>query len=168
MTPQQAASALNKFRQELPYLVGTEIVNFILDNWDKQGFQGGSFQKWEPRKGNSRSGGAILVGKQSGRLRRSQKFRVLPGSKVEGGSDLDYAAIHNKGGRLKVKVTEKSRRFFWAMHYKTGDEMWKWMALTKKTYMTITIPKRQFIGPSPVLDRMIEQMIEKRLKRILG
>ncbi|MEQ9023500.1 MAG: phage virion morphogenesis protein, partial [Pseudomonadales bacterium] len=110
---------------------------------------------------------AILVGKQSGRLRRSQKFKTIPGGKVEAGSDLDYAGIHNKGGQLKVKVTAKSRRFFWAMWYQTKNDMWKAMALTKKRYMTITIPKRQFIGPSPVLDKMIETMIDKRLKRIL-
>jgi hypothetical protein len=43
-------------------------------------------------------------------------------------------------------ITLKMRRFFWAKWYETGLDMWKGLALTKKT--EITYKKRAFIGPA--------------------
>lgn len=171
MTPAQTARRLNEFRRDLPLLVGNEVVNFALDNWDKQGWQGATFKPWPQRKSppsGGSGGGSILVGKQSGRLRRSQRITRRTARHVEVGSELEYAGIHNEGGQIRVTVTAKSRRFFWAMYYQTGNDMWKGMALTKKTQLTITMPERRFIGESPVLDEMIRTVIENRLQKILS
>jgi len=166
MTPEQAAKNLDDLRRNAPTLVGNEIVNFALDNWDNQGFKDSGITPWESRK-DKRQTQAILVGKQSGRLRRSIRITRKSGSAVQAGSDLEYAAIHNTGGRITVSVTPKSRKFFWAMHYATGLEHWKYMALTKKKTLQIHIPKRQYIGNSVELDRRIKVVIEHALKRAL-
>ena len=38
-----------------------EMINFIMSNFEKQGFTDVSFVPWEPRKGGSDPGRAILV-----------------------------------------------------------------------------------------------------------
>lgn len=44
------------------------------------------------------------------------------------------------------------------MYKKTGEEVWKYIALTKKENITIRIPKRQYIGTSYALDIKIDQL----------
>ena len=44
----------------------------------------------------------------------------------------------------------------------TEAEFWKWMAL-KKEGSTIKIPKRQFIGASPEVEKAVREIIEKNL-----
>lgn len=63
---------------------------------------------------------------------------------------LPYAAIHEYGGTIKVPITRKMRRFFWAMWYASGDEKWMGMALTRQRSFTIHIPARPYMGPAIV------------------
>lgn len=53
-----------------------------------------------------------------------------------------YGAVHEFGGTFKV--TDKQRRFFWAKHYETKEDMWKALALSK----TYTIPARPYLRPA--------------------
>lgn len=46
--------------------------------------------------------------------------------------------------------------------------MWKRLALTKKTKLTIRIPQRQFLGPSNTLTRQIIDKGEKELYKIIA
>lgn len=55
-----------------------------------------------------------------------------------------YAAIQHFGGAFQRQVTPKMRSYFWARFYESGDDRYKWMALTKKQSFTITIPARPF------------------------
>lgn len=61
---------------------------------------------------------------------------------------VPYAAIHEFGGVINVPVTAQMRGFFWAMWYDTGEEKWKFMALTKKTVFKIKMPQRQYLEPA--------------------
>lgn len=164
------AKRLSKLRDRLPVLIGNEVVNFALDNFNKQGFDTGSgVTRWKERGGRSgidpRPGGAILVGQQGGRLKRSIRRTRTTRDSVTVGSDEVYAGIHNEGGTIKVTITPKSRRFFWAMHYATGEDYWKWMALSKKKVMKIKMPERRFLGPSKELDKRIIRLIERELEK---
>lgn len=73
-----------------------------------------------------------------------------------------YAPIHEDGGT--IQITPKMRKFFWAMFAKTGDEGWKWMALTKKT--VITIPARPYMAPAR--QALEQQEIPAMLQRIMS
>lgn len=166
---EQAARQLSLLRSRLPTLIGAEIVSFVLDNFEKQGYDtGAGIDKWKDRKDGSRPGGAVLVGKQSGRLRRSVRNIRQTRNSVLVGSDLPYAAIHNTGGVIRVPVTERSRKFFWAMWFATGEAHWKGMALTKKTTLLVNMPKRQFIGDSKALQKRIIDLIEKQVTKIFA
>ena len=98
---------------------------------------------------------ATLIGSRGGGLSGLKgSFDVtVRGKTVIIENDKAYAAVHNEGGTIKMKVTKKMRSFAWAMWYKTKDESWKGLALTKKKTLTITIPQRKFMGHSTVIDK---------------
>lgn len=66
---------------------------------------------------------------------------------------VPYAAIHEYGGTVRVRITPKMRKFFWAQYYQTNVAKWRNMALTTKTELTIKIAKRAFAEPS-LLDEL--------------
>jgi hypothetical protein len=57
--------------------------------------------------------------------------------------DIVYSAVHEYGLENQV-ITDRQRRFFWAMWYETKDEMWKALALSQ----TYTIPARPYLRPA--------------------
>lgn len=59
--------------------------------------------------------------------------------------DAAHGAVH-EFGLENQPITEKQRRFFWAMWAQTGDEMWKALALS----VTYTIPARPYLRPAVV------------------
>lgn len=130
---------------------------FFLQSFIKQGFTDASFIPWVkrvdalPHKTLQQS----LTLKNSLRIAEQSPERVV----ISAGEKLSYAAIHNEGGTISVRVTEKMRKYFWAMYYKTQNSRYKWMALTEKETFTIHIPKRQFIGESYTLDKQLEKLI---------
>ena len=85
------------------------------------------------------------------------------------GTTVPYAAAHELGSKHSVQITDKSRRFFWAMWFNTGDEMWMRMALTKKNAFNVTIPARPFLGPAARdsvsdIDAMLKVAVEESFK----
>lgn len=146
-------------------------------NFERQGFFS---EKWQRRKSPTRPGGAILV--DTGKLRRSIKSSSTSDSIVFS-SDLPYASIHNEGG--EIKVTHKMKAYFWHKYYeatgsfgrkKNGEArkdkrtvqlsteagFWKLLALMKEG-SSIKIPKRQFLGASPEVERAVRDIIEENL-----
>ena len=153
--------------KDLPKKAGEKALQFFLASFIKQGFTDTSFIPWVKRKDDL----THKLLNQSYALKESIKITKADFENVEitAGEGLNYAAIHNEGGTITVKVSAKMKRYFWYMYKKTEDEKWKWMALTKKETLTIKIPKRQFIGDSKVLMNDLEEWffkeIEKRIKQ---
>ena len=158
-----------------------DIAVELSDEFDKN-FEREAFfsEAWQRRKSPTRPGGHILV--ESGALRRSIQSRTTDSS-ITFYTTLPYAAIHNEGG--EIRVTNRMKAFFWHKYYETtgsfgrkknGErrndkrtvqlsteaEFWKWMAL-KKEGSTIKIPKRQFIGASPEVEKAVREIIEENL-----
>lgn len=119
----------------------------------------------------------------TGDLRRSIKSRS-DASSITFYSDSPYAAIHNEGG--EIRVTARMKRFFWHKYYEstgsfgrrkdgtlrqdkrnhrlsTNAEFWKAMALMK-VGKAIKIPRRQFLGMAPEVEREVTQIIEDNLE----
>lgn len=74
----------------------------------------------------------------------------IAGGLMAGGARVPHARIHEKGGFTHPRVTPKSRAFFWAKFYETGDPMWKAMALSRKRRFTVPMPKRSYLHPALV------------------
>lgn len=142
-------------------------------------------QAWKRRKSPMRPGGHLLV--NTGGLRRSVRS-VIKGNGIVFQSDHPAASIHNEGG--EIKVTERMKRYFWARYYEaTGafgrkkdgslrntkknhqlgseSEFWKTMALMPAG-KSIVMPRRQFIGESPEVERMVRAIIEENIEEYLN
>lgn len=136
----------------LPVIAGNEVVNFALDNFKKQGFQGDTFEPWKKRKFptkwgiKTKGGRALLV--QSGRLRRSIRITQLSNAMVTVGSDVPYAKVHNEGLRIGQIQSVKS------FTRKNGQEV---KSHTRRI--------NQNISPRPYLKE--SQYLTAKLKRVL-
>lgn len=142
--------------KELPKATSEKARAFFLSSFIKQGFTDVSFVPWVKRKDDL----SHKLLQQSFALKNSINITKADFEAVEitAGTGINYAAIHNEGGTITVKVTPKMKRFFWVMYKKTEVEKWKFLALTKKENFIIKIPKRQFIGHSETLMNNLDNM----------
>jgi phage gpG-like protein len=90
--------AFNRIKTQMPKESGKTITGFLKSNFEKQGFQDATVEKWEKRK--KRYSHPILL--KSGALRRSIKLRMATWNLIKVESDLPYSAIHNYGKRGKA------------------------------------------------------------------
>lgn len=147
-------------------------------NFERQAFFS---EAWERHRSPLRPGGHILV--DTGTLRRSVQS-VMGETSIRFYTDLPYAEIHNEGG--EIVVTKRMKGYFWhkymdaagaltfarrkdkkTRHISDVAEFWKFMAL-KKEGTTIKIPKRQFFGLSPEVEKAVTDIIEDNLQEYLG
>ncbi len=90
------------------------------------------------------------VGVVTGRLRASMLFttrKTSDGPIIRFGTNVKYAALHEFGGTVHPKVTQRMRKWAWARYFETGEGMFKAIALTKKSQLDIKIEKRPFLVP---------------------
>lgn len=132
----------------LPQVMGNEALNFVLDNFKKQGFQGTGFQKWRLRKNPTkwgpvkRPGRSVLV--DSGRLRNSGRIAFMTGESVGLQWDVPYAKAHNEGLTIGQIQTVKS------FTRKNGQDV-----IAHNRRVTQRLPKRKFVGDSPILRQRV-------------
>lgn len=165
---------MRRILQDIRVKLGDEFDR----NFERQAFFS---EAWQRRKSPLRNEGrAILT--DTGALRRSIGSRTTENS-ITFYTDLPYAAIHNDGG--EIKVTKRMKRYFWHKYHEasgsfgrrkdgglrkdkrtlrltTEAEFWKFMAL-KKEGSTIRIPRRQFLGTSPEVERAVREIVEENL-----
>ena len=168
----------------LPVKVGRAAVNLTKENFRQGSFYGQPWQQPKRRtlgfRGAAGGYGPLLSG--SNHLMSSNEYKAEQ-AKVYIRNPLVYAAIHNNGG--DITVTARMKKYFWfrfkqaqgntgtaqagrraggrksrALSQEAG--FWKAMAL-KRTGSKIHIPKRQFLGTSPRLEREITRIIETEL-----
>lgn len=161
---------MNDFLRKITKEVRLELHDEFDKNFTRKAFFD---TKWKPRSREGR--GSLLV--TTGRLRRGLRS-ASSADTIRFSHDAPYAKIHNEGG--KIKVTPKMRKFFWAMYYKNMQGVafniktretankssrskndkatyWRNMALNKKG--EINIPKRQYIGSHPRVDKSVEKIV---------
>ena len=172
----------------LPRKVGIIAKNHFTDNFRKGGFVDSSLEPWQTTKrqqsGRGAEGKYTPLTSRRDHLMRSITSHPRPGE-VTIINDVEYANIHNEGGVVNPKVTDKMRRFAWYKVYslagirkgskkkgKTAKplppeaEAWKAIALTKKSRLHIKIPQRKFIGDSRALNKKIEELIISTINKL--
>lgn len=158
--------------------VQIELKDEFDRNFERQGFFS---ERWARRRSPLRPGRATLV--DTGGLRRSVQSKITSGG-VTFYSAHPAADIHNEGG--EIKVTQRMRGYFWHRYYecaggfgrkkngeKRGDHrtqqlsseaaFWKYMALMR-VGSVIHIPRRQFLGAAPEVEKAVTEIIEKNLE----
>lgn len=153
---------LVEFFEKLPKIAGNEYLNHFLDSFRKGGFTDESFEKWDKRakREKDKRKRALLV--KTGRLVRSLRMKTK-GTRVEIGTAVPYAQIHNEGGIITgaVNVAKHKRRV------RVGRKKIKKVTVrAHKRHVNTKIPKRQFMGESATVDKKIIQIIEKELDKI--
>lgn len=168
------------FKQVLQYapgMLGNDAVNFFLDSFQRQGWLGNSVEPWRQRRGNSKrnKGRAVLV--QSGRLRRSIRITGISGGVVTIGTDVPYAKAHNEGFKGVVNVKEHTRNRFGkekigsGKFTKNGKERMKTVqritgsGAVKAHTRKVNLPRRQFMGESPYLTKILQRRLTAELMK---
>ncbi len=150
-------------RRAVPRIVAEKATEFFKQRFTTKEWEG---KAWEQTKRPVKRG-SLLV--RSGKLMASVKPSVVTSERVRisaGGSKIPYAKAHNEGETIHVPVTKEMKKFAWAMHYKTKDDKWKGLALTKKKTLSIKMPKRQFMGHSTKLNAIIMDSFKKAFKNL--
>ena len=156
--------AAERLLKNLPQEVAEMAKGFFKDSFHKEGFTDNSFIAWAKRKDTALH--KILSNTHALRDSITIVSATMKRIEVEAGKGIPYAAIHNTGGTIVIRVTEKAKRYFWFMFKKTEDIKWKYMALTKKETLTIVIPQRQYIGESQQLLKNIDSLIISRIENL--
>lgn len=165
---------------ELEKKIVQDLAVELADEFDKNFERKGFFnQKWPDTKLRNARGSLMM---RSGNLRRSIKYNVRD-NMVMFSSSLPYASIHNEGG--EIIVTEKMKKFFWAMYYKAAGAVtqtaggkeskskrnenlksealqWKNLALMK-VGQKIKIEKRQFVGDHQEVANIVNQVLDSNM-----
>lgn len=169
-----------------------DIKKEALEEFDRN-FEREAFfnQKWARRKYNDDTSRGLLV--QNGTLRRSIKGEITDHDSVLIYTTELYANIHNEGGTITVTRKMKShfwKMYYTVTGGKAADgfsknlqrkkngaprnnkrnralsaeaEFYRRMAM-KKAGSKITIPKRQFIGNHPDLEKLLKEIFYNNAK----
>lgn len=178
-------------KRKLPVKVGRMAKDHFQDNFRKGGFVNNGLQRWPATKRQQSGSSAASANYGPLLSRRNHLFnsiKYIPAAyRVRVLNEVLYATIHNEGGETHPKVTPAMRAHAWRMFYnamragnakggkkKTKKNVppealkWKRLALTKKTRLTVKIPRRQFIGESAELNKRIQDTIETEIRNILN
>lgn len=134
--------------QDVPRVAGKVAVDFFKQSFHNEGFTDATLQKWpevkrrlNPRVRGARATRKILTG-DTGDLGESLTYTVRTPSEVVLKAEafspkgFNYAPVHNFG------VSDAGR------------------------YRNVVIPKRQFMGPSQTLNKLIMSEIDRKLSNL--
>lgn len=179
---------VNRLIQETLKDIKKEALDEFDRNFEREAFFN---EKWARRKYNDDESRGLLV--QNGTLRRSIKGEVTDHDSVLIYTTELYANIHNEGGTITVTRKMKShfwKMYYTVTGGKAADgfsknlqrkkngaprnnkrnraltaeaEFYRAMAM-KKAGSKITIPKRQFIGNHPDLEKLLKEIFYNNAK----
>lgn len=181
----QFFKSLNEYgRRAVPRIIAEKATEHFKRRFTTKEWDG---TPWPQTKQIIRRG-SILV--RSGKLVNSIRPKTVNIERVAisaGSSKVPYAKAHNEGETITIPVTDKMRRFAWAMYYneagsgvrtnKAGATYqsvgvgkkanpWKGLALTQKKTLTVKLPKRQFMGKSNALNKEILESLSKEFQTL--
>lgn len=148
---------------------GAIMLEFVNENFQKEGFQGETFHPWKPRDPDRNPGRKIL--KLRGHLENDTHITHSNIDEIGMGNSMPYAKIHNEGGvihhpggRQTLNFRKKRNGQYRFTKANGKYKVAKTMEIDHGFhYWDIPMPQRQFMGYSPVLNNRIEIMIVKTL-----
>lgn len=157
------ATFLNRAMSKVAILA----VNFSKERFVQKNWLSNRREPWQARKRPAR--GSILV--KSGRLKRSIRKLAQGNYYVYIGTDVPYAPVHNDGGNINKTVTvrahtrkkEARRTRNPQGRYERRGAATNHQVKSHRRRMNVTMPKRQFLGDSAILNRRIERFLSAEL-----
>ncbi len=149
------------FKRRVPTIVGGEAVTYFKNSFQRQGWAGQVFNKWQPRRERGGSKGRGILIKTARLMRSIRRIRTAhtPFMMAQVGSDVVYAPAHNAGALIKGPQRVRSFR----RRTRGGTTTVK----AHNRNQNLLIPKRQFMGNSPGLNRRLDRRFDKELNAIL-
>lgn len=138
---QQKARLAQAINHDLPVIIGKKAVDLFTENFQKEGFQDNGVKPWKEVQRRARQ----VRGAAGSR-------KILTGKTGDLGRSIRYE-VNSPG-----EVTVFSDVIYAEVHNQ---------GLRAGRGAGFPMPKRQFIGESADLDRIIEEEIEKTLNNIL-
>lgn len=133
-----------------------ELTDEFDRNFERKGFFD---EPWADTKQPVERGSLMM---RTGDLRGGMAADIESSESIRWTNTQPYALLHNEGGKIVQTPTAKQRNWAFAMFKQTGLQMYKAMAFTKGDW-NITIPKRQFIGDHPTVDKIIKETIDRNI-----
>jgi len=171
---------MDALKRDLPPVIGAMGLSFFLQSFAKQGWTGDSFQPWEARK-DTKNTRKLLIGKSGGTKNASHlHLRPQVANSLKKTtwqeilfdvSGVPYARIHNEGGVINKRASEKVThfRFHESGNLRFAKSKKADFAMKNKVKAhSITMPKRQYIGYSSTLMKQIESRVNSEMIKILG
>jgi len=88
------------------------------------------------------------------------RWTIAIGTGIGGTQSVPYAKIQDEGGTTHPRVTKRMRGWAWFMYRKTDDDMYKGIALTKKSKLDVVIkPTAWFSGVLAYRERDLAEMM---------
>lgn len=160
-------------KKYLPDALATTAQNFFKDSFRRQGWRDKSLKKWASRK-KADSGRAILV--RRGHLRNSIRKILARWERIEVGTTLPYALVHNEGFSGTVSVKQHTRRRLAQVREKYTTKAGKSRTrmvkqetgrhTVKAHSRKVNIPQRQYIGDSEALNQKIDKVFDIAIDNI--
>jgi len=146
-----AEAAFQKLIDGLPELIKEEsqrlpeiLQALVAENWNNSD-NPSPYQISQSAKLYKRSGDltrALVRGRKGNIFKQSVSGSVFSATLGIDKAEIGYRDIHEYGGTFTI--TAKQRKFFWAMFYSTGADMFRGLALAK----TYTVPARPYWNPA--------------------
>lgn len=134
---------IQKEFQKLPYEAAEEVMNFTSENFRKEEFQDKPSSKWKARKKDP----------EKGKKRKERRALLVQSGEMKNSIDTEV-----RGMDIAIGIDDPDI----AVYAKVHNEGQK--AGRGKGFI---MPKRQFMGPSEVLDERIEKLVDKKIAKIL-
>lgn len=140
--------------------ISVELGDEFDRNFEREAFFN---DRWARRKHDRDPGRAVLT--KTGILRKSIKTEVTETSVIFS-SNVHYAKVHNDGYRSVQYVKPFKRKRLNASNVSSRQRVRVGGHNVKGYARRLVIPKRQFIGMHPEVERIIREIVETNSKKI--
>jgi phage gpG-like protein len=178
MSPNEMKEAADQvkqlFEKDAIRIIGIEGKKHFQDSFTNEGFTDEKLEKWKPlsratiARKTKKDGGIAKILHQEGHLEQAIDWSADYGQRgVVFKNDRPYAQVHNEGGTVTQGARselftrnrdEKTKKFT------SGTNAGRGFSFKERSF---SMPKRQFMGPSRVLEKKIVEKITARLEKIL-
>lgn len=151
-----------KIRDDIPPMLAVTARNFVLDNFKKEAWQGETEEPWKPRK-DTNNKKELLVATGEGKNSINAHSEPYKAIISVGGGDFSYMKYHNSGSN---EVTTQNVKAF-TRKIKKGKHKGKEQNVRAFTRtVRHNLPRRQFIGRSPVLIKELKEIVIDELNKL--
>lgn len=159
---------------KMPPVMGNLAVNFFKSRFKAGGWLDKSFKRWVTRSASAKRNGGRKLLTDTRAMERAIKVVNVTGSTVKIGNSMPYAKAHNEGVKKTVRVAAYTRNRYAKAQVRTpGKRARTVTTLTGSTNVRshtrkMNLPKRQFMGSSAHLDKIITRKVTVEIMKALN